>query len=76
MQLRIDYRGLNKITIKNKYPLPLTDDLFDHLEGTQYFSKIELRSEYYQVQIREEDIPKATFRTRMGHFGFWISCLS
>ncbi|GJR57718.1 putative reverse transcriptase domain-containing protein [Tanacetum coccineum] len=64
----IDYRELNKQTIKNRYPLPKIDDLFNQLQGSRYFSKIDLRSGYHQLRVREEDIPKTTFRMRYGHF--------
>ena len=63
MRLCIDYRKLNKITIKNKYPLPRVDDLFDQLKGVSVFSKIELRSGYYQQKIKQEDIQKTAFKT-------------
>ncbi|GKE82229.1 putative reverse transcriptase domain-containing protein, partial [Tanacetum coccineum] len=68
----IDYQELNKLTIKNCYPLPRIDDLFDQLQGSRYFSKIDLRSGYHQLRVREEDIPKTAFRTRYGHFEFTI----
>ncbi|GJX29102.1 hypothetical protein Tco_0237181 [Tanacetum coccineum] len=61
----IDYRELNKLTIKNRYPLPRIDDLFDQLQGSSVYSKIDLRSGYHQLRVRDEDIPKTTFRTRM-----------
>ncbi|GJZ01256.1 putative reverse transcriptase domain-containing protein, partial [Tanacetum coccineum] len=68
----IDYRELNKLTIKNRYPLPRIDDLFDQLQGSSVYSKIDLRSGYHQLRIREEDIPITAFRTRYGHFEFQV----
>jgi hypothetical protein len=59
----VDYRSLNKVTFKNKYPLPRIDDLFDQLKGACFFSKIDLRSRYHQLKIRATDIPKTTFIT-------------
>ncbi|GJZ89750.1 putative reverse transcriptase domain-containing protein [Tanacetum coccineum] len=67
-----DYRELNKLTIKNCYPLPRINYLFDQLQGSRYFSKIDLRSGYHQLRVREEDIPKTTFRTRYIHFEFTV----
>nr|GEZ07228.1 putative reverse transcriptase domain-containing protein [Tanacetum cinerariifolium] len=68
----IDYRELNKLTIKNCYPLPRIDDLFDQLQGSWYFSKIDLRSGYHQLRVREEDIPKIAFTARYEHFEFTV----
>ena len=59
LRLCIDYRKLNRVTVKNKYPLPRIDDLFDQLKGAKYFSKIDLRTGYHQLRIREEDVPKS-----------------
>nr|GEY83324.1 putative reverse transcriptase domain-containing protein [Tanacetum cinerariifolium] len=67
-----DYRKLNKLTIRNRYPLPRIDDLFDQLQGSRYFSKIYLRSGYHQLRVHEEDIPKTAFWTRYGHFEFTV----
>ena len=72
LRLCVDYRRLNRVTIKNKYPLLRIDDLFDQLKGSRYFSKIDLRSGYPQMRVREEDIPKTAFSTRYGHFEFII----
>ena len=70
--LCIDYRQLNKVNMKNKYPLPRIDDLVYRMRGAKVFSKIDLRSGYHQVKIKEEDIHKTTFRTRYGHYVFVV----
>ncbi|KAG8490852.1 hypothetical protein CXB51_014063 [Gossypium anomalum] len=72
MRLYIDYRQLNKVTIKNKYPLLLIDNLFDQLKGAAWFSKIDLRSGHYQLKVKESDVPKTAFSTRYGHYEFLV----
>ena len=72
LRLCIDYRQLNKVTMKNKYLLPRIDDLFDQMRGAKVFSKIDLRSGYHQVRIKNEYIHKTTLITRYGHFGFVV----
>ncbi|GKD62050.1 putative reverse transcriptase domain-containing protein, partial [Tanacetum coccineum] len=68
----IDYRELNKLTVKNRYPLPRIDNLFDQLQGSSVYSKIDLRSGYHQLRVRDEDIPKTAFRTRYGYYEFQV----
>lgn len=72
LRLCIDYRRLNKMTVKNKYLLPRIDNLFDQLKGAGVFSKINLRSRYYQLRIKEFDVSKTMFRTHYGHYKFLV----
>ena len=68
----INYQHINKVTVKNKYPLLRIEDLFNQLKGAGVFSKINLRSGYYQLRVKEVDVPKTTFRTRYGHYEFLV----
>ena len=72
LRMCIDYRQLNKFTIKNKYPLPRIDDLFDQLQGSSFLSKIDLRSGYHQLRVRQEYISKTAFHTSYGHYEFFL----
>ena len=72
LRLCIDYRQLNKVTVKNKYPLPRIDDLFDQMRGAKVFSKIDLRFGYHHVRIKDENIHKTAFRTMYGHYEFVV----
>ena len=72
LRLCIDYRQLNMVTIKNKYPFSLIDDLFDQLKGAKVFSKIDLRLGYYQLRINKLDITETRFKTRCGHYEFLV----
>ena len=76
LRMCIDYCQLNKVTIKNNYPLPRIDDLFDQLQGASYFSNIDLRSRYHQLRMRGEDIPKTELWTRNGHYEFLVMSFS
>ena len=71
-RLCVDYRQLNKMTIKYKYPLPRIDDLMDRLHGSSIFSKIDLRSGYYQILVKADDVQKTTFRSRYGHYEYVV----
>ena len=71
LRLCIDYRQLNQVTIRNQYPLPRIDDLFDQLQGAKVFSKTDLRSGYHQLKVRREDVPKTSFKLHMGIMNFW-----
>ena len=72
LRLCIDYREMNRVTVKNRYPLPRIDDLFDQLRGARVYSKIDLRTCYHQLRVKEIDIPKTAFKTRYGHFEFMV----
>ena len=72
MRMCVDYWSLNEVTIKNKYPLPRIDDLFDQLKGAKCFSKIDLRSGYHQLKIKSSDVPKIAFVTRYGQYEFTV----
>jgi hypothetical protein len=72
LRMCIDYRALNAVTVKNRYPLPRIDDLFDQLHGVRVFSSLDLQQGYNQVRITDEDVPKTAFRTRFGHYQFRV----
>ena len=72
LRLCIDYKQLNRVTIRNQYPLPRIDELFDYLQGSRVYSKIDLRSGYHQLRVQEGDVPKTTFRTCYWHYEFLV----
>jgi hypothetical protein len=72
LRIFVDYRSLNKKTIKNRYPIPRIDELMDELGGAKFLSKIDLRSGYHQIKVREKDVPKTTFICHYGHYEFLV----
>src|SRR3954452_3025237 len=72
LRMCVDYRALNKLTIKNRYPLPCIDEIFDHVQGAKVFSKLDLRSGYHQIHIQDKDVPKTAFRTCYGNYEFTV----
>ena len=72
LRLCVDYRGLNKITVKNRYPLPLISEILDRIQGAQYFTKLDIKDAYYRIRIREGDEWKTAFRTRYGYYEYLV----
>jgi hypothetical protein len=75
LRMCVDYRALNAITVRNRYPLPRIEDLFDRLAGASVFTSIDLQSGYHQIRIAPEDVPKTAFTTPVGHYAYLVLCM-